>query len=157
MSLHTPTQTQPPASPSRRTLQPRKPTQPRQLPNNLPSQQFHNDVAAGLTDLTPMDFDPLNEIQHNEAVRKRLAKLMAHDSVDVSDNRARGCGIEQLFLPTRIPDGKSGPAKFPLCNHVAFGLAVLDGCIRKVVVAPGLFPLVGRAYQPEDGRGRALA
>ena len=26
-----------------------------------------------------MDFDSLNEIQHNEAVRKRLAKLMAHD------------------------------------------------------------------------------
>jgi hypothetical protein len=27
----------------------------------------------------PMDFDSLNEIQHNAAVRKRLAKLMAHD------------------------------------------------------------------------------
>jgi hypothetical protein len=31
---------------------------------------------VGLTDLMPMDFDSLNEIQHNEAVRKRLAKLM---------------------------------------------------------------------------------
>jgi hypothetical protein len=26
-----------------------------------------------------MDFDSLNEIQHNEALRKRLAKLMAND------------------------------------------------------------------------------
>jgi hypothetical protein len=34
---------------------------------------------AGLTDLMPMNFNLLNEIQHNEAVRRRLAKLMAHD------------------------------------------------------------------------------
>ena len=27
----------------------------------------------------PTDFDSLNEIQHNEVLRKRLAKLMAHD------------------------------------------------------------------------------
>ena len=27
----------------------------------------------------PMDFDSLNETQHNEAIRKRLAMLMAHD------------------------------------------------------------------------------
>ena len=26
-----------------------------------------------------MDFDSLNDIQHNEVLRKRLAKLMAHD------------------------------------------------------------------------------
>jgi hypothetical protein len=40
------TPTRPPASRSPHTSQPRKPTQPLQPPNNLPSQQFHNDVAS---------------------------------------------------------------------------------------------------------------
>ena len=39
-----------------------------------------------------MDFDSLNEIQHNEALRKRLAKLMAHD----------------CFRNTRLEDFHSG-------------------------------------------------
>jgi hypothetical protein len=36
-----------------------------------------------------MDFDSLNEIQHNEALRKRLAKLLAHDCF-------RNTGLEDL-------------------------------------------------------------
>ena len=64
------------------------------------SQQSHNDVAAGLTDLMPMDFDSLNEIQHNEALRKRLAKLMAHDCF-------RNTKLED-FHSGKYPSSKTG-------------------------------------------------
>jgi hypothetical protein len=40
----------------------------------------------------PMDFGSLNDILHNEAIRKRLAKLMAHD----------------CFRNTRLEDFHSG-------------------------------------------------
>jgi hypothetical protein len=47
-----------------------------------------------------MDFDSLNEIQHNEAVRKRLAKLVAHDCF-------RNTKLED-FHSGKYPSSKTG-------------------------------------------------
>ena len=47
-----------------------------------------------------MDFDSLNEIQHNETVRKRLAKLMAHDCF-------RNTKLED-FHSGKYPSSKTG-------------------------------------------------
>jgi hypothetical protein len=47
-----------------------------------------------------MDFDSLNEIQHNEVVRKRLAKLMARDCF-------RNTELEDFHAGT-YPSSKTG-------------------------------------------------
>jgi hypothetical protein len=47
-----------------------------------------------------MDFNSLNEIQHNETLRKRLAKLMAHDCF-------RNTKLED-FHSGKYPSSKTG-------------------------------------------------
>jgi hypothetical protein len=78
-------------------------------------------ALAGVNDLIPMDFDSLNEIQHNEALRKRLAKLMAHD----------------CFRNTKLEDFHSG--KYPSSK-------TRDHCDVKVV-SP--FGSIGTSATPD--------
>ena len=51
----------------------------------------------------PMDFNSLNEIQHNEAVRKRLAKLMAHDCFETPSSKTSTPENTRRRKPATIP------------------------------------------------------
>ena len=52
----------------------------------------------------PMDLDALNEIQHNQALRKWLAELMAHDCF-------RNTRLES-FRSVKYPSSKTGDWHF---------------------------------------------
>ena len=75
-------------------------------------------VAAGLTDLMPMDFDSLNEIQRNEAVRTRLAKLMAHDC------------FRNIKLESRLDVLRSSPQSWRVLRRVRCVAASAAGSCR---------------------------
>jgi hypothetical protein len=65
-----------------------------------------------------MDFDSLNEIQHNDAVRKRLAKLMARDCF-------RNTKLED-FHSGKFPSSKTGD--YSRCeSRVPFWRDIMEG------------------------------